>query len=1611
MALDTDLSRAPYFNDYDSNSNHYAVLYRPGVPVQAREMNETQSILQDQIDKLGRHVFKEGSVVEGCAFSFNNRLAYVKIKDTYSNGTAFTISDLVGRNITNANGLKAVIIDAISGFESQNPDLNTLYLKYLNSTTYANGVNQMVFDTNESLSVYTSANVLIGNVTTSNVNFSVGYGYSMSVTEGVIFKKGYFIRVPTQSVIVTKYNRLPHLLSVGFQAEESIETPASNTQLYDNAQGAPNYGAPGAHRLKLMPTLVVRPTAEVANTATFFSICDFQNGKPVTIKNDPQYAVLGKELARRTFETNGDFVVNPFLLTAETKKANNLTSNTTSNTTHLNLVSSPGLAYAKGYRVEFTNKTAVNLRKGLDTERFTNRTSANFGYYIYANEFVGDFNIDTLAQVELHNDQYNAVSSGKLLNTTYDSANKIGTAYIRGIEYDNGIPGIDASYLIYLFNINIEPGYSFDQVRSIVYQQSSNIEAVADVILTYDYASNSNIAKLEESAINSMIFPLGQQAVVPNSFNNTSFVYRNRYDTGAFDTNGNMTVTISPAVNTGIETFTYGVGQLSPSQRETFIAIATADGIGVQKTGNVTVSNTTNIVIGNGTTFTSDYRVGDAIQVYANTTTADPEHNRVIASITNSTHLVLKSNFPTTLSGAKHRLIFPKGMPIALSRSDRSIDVTSATTANVSLGTSLGDTLDVAIYHDILRDQTSPIRKVVRRGTIVKIKAANNTTLNSGPWCLGLTDVFKLNSVWVSTNGSFSSSIVDSVSSFSLDTGQRDTYYDLAYLKTNLTTVPAGALIMVSVDHFTHDQSAGRGFFTANSYPIDDANGEANTEAITTAEIPLFTSPTTGNVYDLRDCVDFRPFVANTAVMTSNTTLATEDPNTAITFAGAVDSSIPGSGSLYSISPNQLFKTDVAHYLPRIDRVSVTTAGQLVLTEGKPSVTPIAPQEQSGTMTLGTINVPPYPTLSAVEAKIYDRYDYAPVINLSQIKRYTMADIGTLANRITNLEYYTSLTALEQSTASLLVRSGTTGQNRFKNGILVDPFKGHDIGNTLHPQYAIAIDDARQEARPFFRVWTQELYLDTALSTGYKKTGGKITLDFTPALFQQQPYASKYHNCVEGNVFNWIGNIFLYPSGDLEPDRTMAPDVVNNIDLSANWINVGNSAIQPGAQPNYPAEVMEAANTQANQVIPCILPGSNTVVYQSVNTAYSHSIYVNYHHYMKHSKRRKNRRGNKCWGTQWGHWCHESRHRHKHHHHGHTSDPAKPKLPTVSPPTPTSPTSPPGTTPPTPVSNTSINLGTFVTDINISPYVRPRQVFFYATGMKPGARVYPYFASTRVSDYCKQLYEYTGEPVVTPDATPQYRAQDGEPLYVFNSSGVYIAKLSLYSAKNPGTNTLNAWGNPLKVESDGTIKGVFSIPEATFKTGDVQFRLVDIADLSQGESAISTDASVIYAAFSMSVSYGKSVLNTRYHYAPPPPPLQPPPPPPTPSPYYPPHATPPPPVYVDDCGPYHDPGSVTIIDPGPPQPDPLPGSGYIPDPPLTPNTSPVTVPESGYATWTLQDYINAFGPIEPPKAEDPVQPLPVDIPPLTTPEPQWSPSTPVVTEPQPYDYLWGDGGF
>ncbi len=49
MSQKTDLNISPYYDDFDESKNFHKILYRAGRPVQARELTQSQSLLQNQV--------------------------------------------------------------------------------------------------------------------------------------------------------------------------------------------------------------------------------------------------------------------------------------------------------------------------------------------------------------------------------------------------------------------------------------------------------------------------------------------------------------------------------------------------------------------------------------------------------------------------------------------------------------------------------------------------------------------------------------------------------------------------------------------------------------------------------------------------------------------------------------------------------------------------------------------------------------------------------------------------------------------------------------------------------------------------------------------------------------------------------------------------------------------------------------------------------------------------------------------------------------------------------------------------------------------------------------------------------------------------------------------------------------------------------------------------------------------------------------------------------------------------------------------------------------------------------------------------------------------------
>ena len=110
-------------------------------------------------------------------------------------------------------------------------------------------------------------------------------------------------------------------------------------------------------------------------------------------------------------------------------------------------------------------------------------------------------------------------------------------------------------------------------------------------------------------------------------------------------------------------------------------------------------------------------------------------------------------------------------------------------------------------------------------------------------------------------------------------------------------------------------------------------------------------------------------------------------------------------------------------------------------------------------------------------------------------KRYTMRDIGALDKRIKNLEYYTSLSLLEKEAADTQIFSGS--DERLKNGFVVDGFYGHNVGNTVHPDYSVAIDKNNGIMRPKFVEDNVNLIRHTPIgSQTAVKNGSIVTLPF-----------------------------------------------------------------------------------------------------------------------------------------------------------------------------------------------------------------------------------------------------------------------------------------------------------------------------------------------------------------------------------------------------------------------------------------------------------------------------------------------------------------------------------
>lgn len=433
MPINTDLNVDPYFDDFNLEKQFYKVLFKPSFAIQARELTQMQTILQNQIEQFGDNIFKEGSIIKGCNFSELNDLSFVKLTDKPDFDVAAYVgfSDTVtiaGETFTRDNtfelrgsisGVTANVVAATRGFETRNPDLNTFYINYTNTSA-----GNKTFQTGELLNIFKISTVEVGtsinrteefvdSINVTSFSGALGDSFGLKSAPGIIFQKGHFLYAEEQLVIVSKYTNIPNNVSVGYVVEERIINSFQDSSLLDNANGSFNQNAPGADRLKLIPVLTALSTEEANASTTFFTLSRYLNGNAVTLRDVSQYNALGEEMARRTYEESGDYVVRGFK-TKIVRRDSNLKASIGS-----------GLAYVKGYRVENLSEVLLDIDDIANTsfdERTNQAVSFNYGGYIDIIDTptsgivpLGDF-----ATVTLQDGTGSTAGSARVRNVTND---------------------------------------------------------------------------------------------------------------------------------------------------------------------------------------------------------------------------------------------------------------------------------------------------------------------------------------------------------------------------------------------------------------------------------------------------------------------------------------------------------------------------------------------------------------------------------------------------------------------------------------------------------------------------------------------------------------------------------------------------------------------------------------------------------------------------------------------------------------------------------------------------------------------------------------------------------------------------------------------------------------------------------------------------------------------------------------------------------------------------------------------------------------------------------------------------------------------------------------
>ena len=458
MSQKTNLNISPYYDDFNKDKNFYKVLFKPGFPVQARELTGLQSILQNQVESFGKHIFKEGSMVIPGGIEYDPTYFSAKVNATHLGiDVSIYLSDIIANNNgkgTRVRGQSSGIVATIKNFilpPEEGVDDITIFIKYNQSGKSGEGT---AFPDGEILIL--EDNVTYGN-TTLNIEETVltlvsedatATGSAFGVNKGVYFMRGAFVDVPTSQIILDPYSNTPSY-RVGFEVLEEIVNSNDDSSLYDNAKGFTNFAAPGADRFKITVKLTKKDLQDYQDT-NFVELFRINEGQTKKLQDSTVYSEIKKYFATRTFDESGNYAVEPFRVTTQDSLNDEIGSGglyTENQVTDKGNVPSddlmcvklsPGKAYVRGFDVSLPGTTVIDVEKPRSTKTIKNASIPfSMGSLIKVNNVTG------APKISLGGDETNVVQlRNQRVGTNKSSAQglQVGEARV----YSFGLA--DASY-------------------------------------------------------------------------------------------------------------------------------------------------------------------------------------------------------------------------------------------------------------------------------------------------------------------------------------------------------------------------------------------------------------------------------------------------------------------------------------------------------------------------------------------------------------------------------------------------------------------------------------------------------------------------------------------------------------------------------------------------------------------------------------------------------------------------------------------------------------------------------------------------------------------------------------------------------------------------------------------------------------------------------------------------------------------------------------------------------------------------------------------------------------------------------------------------------------